>query len=159
MSWGADFDGEFSGTRNTMTKRERMHEKEYRASFAESNVDSYIATQIRVLREQRELNQQQLADLAGMKQSRISALEDVNYCRWSISTLKRLARAFDLRLHVSFEPFGSLLGDEAKLTAANLRRPSFEDDPAFSGWVVQTTFGTINDGDETNGAPRRESQP
>lgn len=114
-----------------MSKREKLREKAYRESYGDSFLDSLIATQIRVLREQRKLNQKQLGDLAGMKQSRISTMENVNYCSWSVATLKRLAHAFDVPLIVRFESFGSLLGDEARLTADNLKRPSFDQDYVF----------------------------
>ena len=77
-------------------------EREYREAYAASELDTLLAMQIRVLREQRGWTQAQLAERAGMKQARISAMEDVNYQAWSVRTLKRLAAAFDLPLMVSF---------------------------------------------------------
>jgi transcriptional regulator with XRE-family HTH domain len=94
--------------------------------------DAYIATQVKVLREHRELNQTQLAELAGMRQSQISELEDVNNRSWKVRTLKKLAKAFDLVLVVRFEPFGKVLPDIGHLERAKLERPSYKDDPAFS---------------------------
>ena len=64
-------------------------------------------------------------------QSAISRLEDVNYSSWSISTLKRLARVFGVRLKVSFEEFATLPTDVDTFSLMNLRRASFENDAVF----------------------------
>ncbi len=82
-------------------------DEEYAHSYMEETLNAYIATQIKVLREQRGWTQADLAERAEMKQARISVLENVDYSSWSINTLRRLARAFDLRLKVSFETFSS----------------------------------------------------
>jgi hypothetical protein len=66
-----------------------------------------------------------------MKQPRIPVLEDVNYSSWSISTLRRFAQAFDLRLRVSFEEFGTLINDYETLEQKSLERRSFDEDPVF----------------------------
>jgi transcriptional regulator with XRE-family HTH domain len=128
------------------TRSEKFSDKEYRAAYAESFLDTYIATQLRVLREERELTQEALAGVAEMKQSRISTMEDANYSGWSIKTLKRLAKAFDLALIVKFESFGGLLAEMDRFNRANLSRPSFKDDPSFKKsagpTVVSDSTGT-----------------
>lgn len=111
--------------------KHELDDPEYRAAYAESFLDLWIATQIRVLREQRGLSQAALAEKAGMKQTAISRLEDINHSAWTVSTLKRLARAFGLYLSVKFEPFGQLLEDAEHAGRPDLERPSFDDDPAF----------------------------
>lgn len=108
--------------------REEFKDKEYRHAYADEFLNSAIATQIKVLREQRKLTQEELAELAKMKQARISILEDVNYSSWSISTLRRLAKAFDLCLSVKFQSFQELLVDLEKFSRESLQRPSFEED-------------------------------
>ena len=108
-----------------------MKDHEYRHAFAEVHLNSMIAMQIKVLREQRNLSQAALGDLSAMAQPRISVLEDVNYSAWSINTLKRLAKAFDLRLRVSFEDFGSLESDLGVQGSASFERVSFSEDPEF----------------------------
>jgi len=128
-----------------MTNRKKFEDREYRASYAESFLDTSIATQIRVLREQRELTQAELAELAGMKQSRISALEDANYSRWSIATLKRLARAFDVPLNVGFGTFGGLLADIDGFNRRSLERPAFAADPALLGDGATMATATNDD--------------
>ncbi len=91
--------------------REEFQDKEYRHAYADEFLNSWIATQVKVLREQRGWTQEELASEVGMKQSRISLLENVHYSAWSLNTLKRLAQAFDTILKVSFETFGTRLTD------------------------------------------------
>jgi transcriptional regulator with XRE-family HTH domain len=107
---------------------ELLADKEYAHAYMESVIDAYIATQLKVLREQRDWSQETLATQAEMKQERISVLESVNYSSWSINTLRRLARAFDLVVTVSFENFGTELSRVEGLDARKLRRTSREED-------------------------------
>lgn len=111
--------------------RSEFLDKGYRHAYADEFLNSYIATQIQVLREERGWSQERLAQETGMKQSRISLLENVGYSSWSISTLKRLAEAFDLTLRVSFESFGRCLADIDRFNRESLERFSFDQDPAF----------------------------
>ena len=87
--------------------------------------------QIKVLREQREWTQEELADRAKMKQERVALLENVNYESWTLSVLRRFARAFDLRLDVEFKDFGSFFEDFANFGQESLERDSFKDDKVF----------------------------
>src|SRR5260370_1905644 len=96
--------------------REEFHDKEYRHAYADDWLNTFIATQIKVLREQNELTQSDLADETGMKQPRIAVLEDISYSSWSINTLRRLAEAFDLRLSVKFETFSSLIPEAERFS-------------------------------------------
>jgi len=98
-----------------------------------------IATQIKVLREQRDMTQKSLAMKTGMLQPRLSVLEDASYSSWSISSLRRLARAFDLTLKVSFESFTSFILDFESMGRAALERVSFTDDPLFKSTKVTTS--------------------
>jgi transcriptional regulator with XRE-family HTH domain len=109
-----------------------LRDLDYRYAYAEDFLNTLVATQIKVLREQRNLTQQELADLIGTKQAGISRLENVNYSAWKTQTLRKLARAFGVRLRITFETFGTLLDDSARFSPQNLERPEFSDDPAFS---------------------------
>jgi transcriptional regulator with XRE-family HTH domain len=109
----------------------RFHSFKYRHGYLDEFTDAYIATQIKVLREERRLNQTALGKLAGMKQSQISELEDVNNRGWKVRTLKKLAKAFDLALVVRFEEFGRVLPDIGNLDRKHLERAAFKDDPVF----------------------------
>jgi transcriptional regulator with XRE-family HTH domain len=126
---------------NGLTEKflEEFKDKETRRIYVDDFLNTLIATQIKVLREQRGLTQAQLAELAGMKQERISVLEDVNYSSWTVNVLRRLAEAFDLRLSVKFESFGSFLGEFENLSRESLQRPSFDDDPVFQGGGATTS--------------------
>jgi len=108
-----------------------FRDEDYRYAYDEEFSNSRMATQIKVLREQQELKQAELAELADMKQSRISELENVNYNSWSISTLRRLARALGVRLSFAFESWGELLPEVDSCGRKALERPRFEKDPAF----------------------------
>src|ERR1035441_9022428 len=108
-----------------------FNDPDYRHVYDEGFLNSSIATQIKVLREERGWTQAHLAGKAKMNQSRVSELEDVNFNSWTIRTLRKLARAYDLRLKISFEEFGTLLHDFRNLNRAGLTRRSFASDPEF----------------------------
>lgn len=137
------------------TLKEEFQDEDYRYAYDEEFSNSRMATQIKVIREQQGLKQVELAELADMKQSRISALEDVNYNSWSVSTLRRIARALGVRFAFGFESWGELLPEVDSFGRRALERPKFEDDPAFKapptseeeaeaadgvGFVVKDTF-------------------
>lgn len=113
------------------TLKESFQNKEYRHGYVDEFLNTSIATQIKVLREQRGWSQKELADHAGMLQPRISVMENVNYSSWSIKILREIAEAFDLTLCVSFESFGKRVDDIEKFSRKALERNSFEDDPYF----------------------------
>jgi transcriptional regulator with XRE-family HTH domain len=111
--------------------RQSFPNKDYRHTYANGLVDSKLATQLKVLREQRGWTQAQLAEKCGMQQARISVLEDVNYASWSISTLRRIGKAFDLWLDVEWKEFGELPRTWQNMSRETLERESFDDDPVF----------------------------
>jgi transcriptional regulator with XRE-family HTH domain len=114
-----------------------FQDKEYREAYADSFLDSFVATQIQVIREQRGVTQEQLAEAIGTKQSGISRIEDVNYSAWNIATLRKIAFALGCRLKVSLETFGSLVDEAQSFGEENLRRPSFENDPVFKQPIAE----------------------
>lgn len=113
------------------TIKEELKDKETRVIYDDDLLNTYVATQIKVLREQRGWTQQQLAEQAGMKQERISVMEDVNYAAWTAKVLKRLAEAFDVRLTIKFEEFNTYLKDFQDIKRKSLEKLSFENDSAF----------------------------
>ena len=106
-------------------------DKDYRHAYADEALNGTIATQIKVLREQRDLTQEALARQAQMKQSMISRYENVNYSAWSIKTLKKLAEAFDVFLEVRFRSFRNLVESAETLSREALQVAAFTDDPFF----------------------------
>lgn len=118
--------------------RPEFRDEEYRHSYAEECLHTMIATQIKVLREEREMTQSTLAKRAEMLQPRLSVMENADYSSWSVSTLKRLARAFDLALSVKFEAFSDVILDFEEMSKETLSRRSFKDDPVFRSAKVST---------------------
>lgn len=114
------------------TLRKEFRDEDYRCAYAEDFLNTLIATQIKVLREQRGLTQEDLAELMGTKQAGISRLENVNYSAWKTETLRKLARALGVRLRITFETFGTLLDEAENFSPQSLERPEFEVDPAFA---------------------------
>ena len=135
----------------------RFQDREYRRSYAESFVDSYLATQIKVLREQRNLTQKQLGDLADVKQSQICRWENINNSGWQIRSLKNLAKAMDLVLVVRFASFSEILPDIDAFGREALQRPSFDDDPLFSTPPVFAEVQVATDADAEPSDPSVDS--
>ena len=87
-----------------------------------------IAAQINATRKARGWTQSDLAKKSGMAQNRISVLEDNDYENTSLTTLKRLASAFDVALVVRFVPFSEGLEWASNMTADKLAPRKFEED-------------------------------
>lgn len=79
-----------------------------RTAFVASHIDKGIAYQVRALREAQNFSQEKLAEMVGMNQNAISRIESPERGRPTITTLKRLAAAFDVALVVRFVPFSQL---------------------------------------------------
>jgi transcriptional regulator with XRE-family HTH domain len=130
-----------------------------RDGFVRSHLNKTIAYQIRTLRDREELSQGALAERVGMNQNAISRLESPDYGKHTLTTLRRLASAFDVGLVVRFVPF-SELADWASgtpyvnlgLNPQALRVPSFEneiqdgvfEEPARLSSAVATAAGNYS---------------
>ena len=95
------------GTKRT-ARLDALRSKEYREAYVERFVPLSLALQIKDLREERDWSQGELAQRASMQQAAISRLEKSDYRSYTISTLTRLASAFDVALVVRFVPFSTL---------------------------------------------------
>jgi transcriptional regulator with XRE-family HTH domain len=115
---------------NSTMKRiwKRMGRKAWRTSYVGAHISNTIASQITKLRLANGWTQARLADQVGMKQSRISALEDPNWENVEVATLRRLAAAFDVALTVRFVPFSHLAEWVATLSDDKLLVPSYEEE-------------------------------
>ncbi len=85
------------------------------------------------MRDREKLSQEELAEKVGMNQNAISRLENPFYGKPTLTTLKRLAAAFDVGLVVRFVPFGELVDwvtgtphINRGLSAESLSVPSFQ---------------------------------
>lgn len=119
---------------------EELKNKEYRDAFVSELINTGIPFQIRALRKQREWTQKELSEKSGMKQERISVLEDPNYAKLSLSTLKRLASAFDIGLLVKFVPFSDLVKRELTLSPDSLKALSYDEEPYFKQTQIYLTI-------------------
>ena len=72
-----------------------------RTRFVDSHVNKTIAFQIRSLRG--DLSQEQAVEKLGMNQNAISRLENPYYGKSTLTTLKRIASAYDVGLLVEFD--------------------------------------------------------
>ena len=99
--------------------------KELREAFVAAKVTVGLPFQIRALRLQRGWSQSVLAEKAGMKQPRISAMERPGYKGFALETLMRLASAFDVALQVRYASFGELIDFSEEFSPDTFALPSF----------------------------------
>lgn len=100
--------------------------KKFRHAFSSARIGDSLALQIHTLRTHRNWTQSDLAERADMKQPRISTMED-SCDGVSISTLKKLAEAFDVALCIKFVSF-SKLAEESIAHSADINIDSYDDD-------------------------------
>src|SRR6266487_1603448 len=117
--------------------RENFQDESARYAYVEAFLNASIAAQVKELRDIQEMSQQDLADKIGTKQSGISRLENANYSSWKVETLRKLARAFGLRLRISFEEFGTLVPEIENFKSTTCRKRKFADDPVFQSAAAE----------------------
>jgi transcriptional regulator with XRE-family HTH domain len=86
-----------------------MKSKDARIRFVDSHLSKGIAFQTQALRDNEEWSQQQLADELGSNQNAVYRLENPNYGKQTLTTLKKVAAVFDVALVVRFVPFSQLV--------------------------------------------------
>jgi transcriptional regulator with XRE-family HTH domain len=129
-------------------RQEIASDEEYCYGYADSFMNPWVASQIRVLREQRGMTQKELGNAIGTQQAGISRLESINYSAWKTETLRKLARALRVRLRITFEPFGTLLDDAESFSPKRLQVVPRESDPRLlwpkrKGPVSDITPGSV----------------
>lgn len=124
---------------------EDLKDKKQRDAFVSAHIDTGIPFQIRALREQRKWNQKELGDKAGdIAQETISRLEDPNYSKFTITTLKRIASAFDVALMVRFVPFSELVEWELNLSPESLEALSFDQESYFKEQLQEYAIPSLS---------------
>jgi transcriptional regulator with XRE-family HTH domain len=120
---------------------------EARAQFVDSHINKGVAYQLRAMREGREWSQAQLAQVVDMPQTAISRLESSKYGKHTITTLKRMAKVYDVGLEVRFVPFSKLLNRisgtpfiEQGITSDALDVPSFEEEQEAGDFDAASDF-------------------
>lgn len=125
----------------TSTRRQQivasLCDPEYRRAFVDEEISTGLAFQIRAMREGRGWSQQELgsrAEAGGpIAQETICKFENPDYGRYSLTSLKRLAAAFDVALMVRFVPFSRLVDLTAWPSPGDLNVPSFAEDERLGG--------------------------
>lgn len=107
---------------------ESLRDPEFRRQFIDEHINVGIAFQIRSLRNRRNLTQADLAKLLDVKQPLVSAWENPNYGKYTLSTLKEVAKVFDVGLLVRFVPFGLLVDWTTDLKPDAIAPPSFSEE-------------------------------
>ena len=104
-----------------------------RTRFVESHLDKKLAFQIRSLRG--DSSQEEVERLTGIKQQVFSRLENPSYGKSTLTTLKRIAAAFDVALLVEFIPFSQLVNrvsgtpyTERGFSPETMNVPNFEEE-------------------------------
>lgn len=125
----------------------KFRDADYRHAFSAADTSSTIAAQIETMRNARGWTQKDLADASDMAQSRISLLEDPSYDKMTLSTLRRIARAFDVGLSVKFVSFSTLARSATTVTPDVLAPPGFSEDFLLEDRATSVSFG-VNDDDD-----------
>jgi len=120
---------------------ERLKDKDARDRFVESHIRNGLSFQIRGTRKSRGWNQEVLAEKCHSKQGAVSRLENSDYGKFSLKTLRRLASVFDVALVVKFVPFSELLDSVVHMTPENLEVPSYDED---EGLTEPVNYGSTN---------------
>lgn len=86
-----------------------LSDRDFRASYIRAKLDVLIPSQLRALRLRQEKSQPELAQMADMKQSRISAMETPGLVNFNRETLVRMAATHNVGLVIKFVPFSEML--------------------------------------------------
>ena len=114
-----------------------LADKEYRDEYVSEHIAQGVAFQIRAMRRDRGWSQAQLGNSIGMAQEYVSKVENPDYGKYTLATLKRMAAAFDVALTVRFVPFSQLVDWTTRISPADLAVPSFGADAG----LLSGTYG------------------
>ena len=120
-----------------------LRDKDFRDHFTVDQIFEFLALQVRQLREKREWTQAELGAKAGMQQVQVSRLENPDYAGSKISTLGRLANAFDVALIVRFAPFGELADWLSRLSAEDFGPASFAEESSGLKYGTQISASFV----------------
>jgi transcriptional regulator with XRE-family HTH domain len=128
----------------------KFTDKAYRDAFVAEQIFSRLPMKMRCIREAQDLTQRQLGDLAGMKQTWVSKLEDPNYGKLTIATILKVASALDVGVQIDFVPYSKVLSDAVYRTSGSFVVPKFADDPGIAG--MSGAFSGIVQGTQSHQA-------
>jgi transcriptional regulator with XRE-family HTH domain len=125
---------------------EYLSNPDVRHLYLDSSIRQLLAMQLRSMREDRGWSQPELGEKAGgMKQSAIVRLEDPRYGKMTLSTLKRLAQAFDVAVIVRFSPFSEFIRWTTGLNEERLSPPSFDQEQYHAVASVSAASGDFGE--------------
>lgn len=102
--------------------------KEYRAAFAKAQFKRLVPFQIRALRKNRNMSQEELAEKANLTQGVISRVEDPDYGNLTANTILRVADGLDCVFLGRFVPFSELGDWFLNLSEDAVQVPSFDEE-------------------------------
>lgn len=98
-------------------------DKEYFDAIVSAEIATTLPFQLKAMRKQRGWTQKDVALRTGQNQKTISDFENPNYARFTLTSLKKLASAFDVALIVRFAPVSELVDWAATLSPENMAVP------------------------------------
>lgn len=117
--------------------RRLMRGKDARIRFVDSHLGKGVAFQVQALRGKEGWSQPKLAEKLGTNQNAVYRLENPNYGKQTLTTLKKVAAVFDVALIVRFVPFSQLVDwvsgtphVDPGLTPTALEAPDFQSEVA-----------------------------
>jgi transcriptional regulator with XRE-family HTH domain len=99
---------------------------EQRHLLVAAQIRNGLPVQIRATREDRRWTQAALAEKLGTTQNTISRLENPKTSKPTITTLKRIAEAFDVALLVKFAPFSEFVDSLGGMSWKSVAVPNYE---------------------------------
>jgi transcriptional regulator with XRE-family HTH domain len=108
-----------------------LNEKDYRAAYIRAKLDVLVPSQLRALRLRQNKTQPVLAEMAGMKQSRISAMETPGRVNFNLDTLVRMAASLNVGMQVKFVPFSEMLNWENEYSQESFNATQLGNDIDF----------------------------
>lgn len=105
--------------------------RDSRASYIRGKINVLVPAQLRALRLRKGWKQERFAQEAGMRQSRVSAMEKPGAVNFNIDTLVRSAATYGVGLVVQFVPFSEMLAWENGFSQDAFNPVAISDDSAF----------------------------
>lgn len=121
-----------------------LQDREFREAYVAEHLHQGFAFQVKSARKRRDLTQADLAEIAEMKQSRISQIEDPSYEGLTLTTAKRIASALDVALLLRLVPYSKFTDFIASSTSISMRDwmepiPAFDEDAALTRVTPEVT--------------------
>lgn len=112
---------------HTQASLASLADKNFRDSYVDEHVRSFVAYQLRSIRKNRKLTQKQLANILSKPPSVVSRLENVQYGRLNVQTLLEIAHKLDVALVVKFSDFQEFLTAYTDISENRLAIPPYDE--------------------------------